>query len=351
MAQMLADPARALENHEYWAEPICRRWLQHAAEHIHLNVSEALQLAIIGVRLARRVVAAQQRKAIRHRCVLASAFAVLGSAYCASGELGKASHALAKAAELATRCTDRDIRSNVHRLQANLQVFLAQRADGSSDPAVLQEGMRLAELALREARSPVAEARALNARGYLEVAMGNPRAGAASARRALDLIGPTADLFTHAATTSLLVWALGSGDAADRREAIEHLEKLREALPRRSPAHRARLLWAEALIHIHDPRRKPRARLRLDQARRKFLNLKMQAEAIAVTADLTRLNPSGPVTTLCDELLAILDPGPIRELVAYLRKADFMERTNLAEQLRRAIQGPGLLPAAAWPKL
>ncbi|NJL29952.1 MAG: hypothetical protein HC897_19680, partial [Thermoanaerobaculia bacterium] len=99
--------------------------------------------------------------------------------------------------------------------------------------------------------------------------------------------------------------------------------------------------WAQ------DPRRKARARHRLDQARRKFLALKMQAEAIAVTADLARLDPLGPVATLCTELLAIFDLGPLRKLVEELRSAHVMVRRDLAEQLRQHARAPGLLPVPA----
>lgn len=249
-------------------------------------------------------------------------------------------------------CTDVTERSNTYRLSGILHAYRAQRPDGTFDLAEIQTGLDLVEIAVREAANPLAEARALNTRALLYIHSGALSAAVTDARRSLEILGPTDDhLYSHASATSMLVSALARSNMTDRQEVIEHLEKLREALPRRSPILRARLLWAEALIHIHDPRRKPRARLRLDQARRKFIALKMQAEATAVTADLARLNPSGPVPTLCQDLLAILDPGPIRELVAYLCKARFMERVDLAEQLRRVTQAPGLLPATAWPKL
>lgn len=350
MSKILADPRRALNDRRLCCESACRRWLEHASERRHFDVSEAKKLAIFGVRLARRVVLWQGLTGAQNRCLLARAFAVLGWNYCEAGDLKKASHALDKAADLASRCLDHEDRSNIHMRRALLRAHQAQRPDGSFDLAIIESGLELAELALREARSPISEARALNARGHLQVFAGKPRKGAQDAKRSLELVAdPEAHLFVHLSAISLLIWALSFGEKADREEAIAHLEKLRAALPDRAPALRARLLWAEALIYAQDPRRKPRARHRLDQARRKFVKLKMQAEAIAVTADQARIDPMGPIGKLCAELLAILDPSPIRARVEALRSAHVMARRDLAEQLRQTIRAPGLLPVPAWP--
>ncbi len=79
----------------------------------------------------------------------------------------------------------------------------------------------------------------------------------------------------------------------------------------------------------------------------RFIRLKMRAEAVAVTADLARHAPESAVPRLCVDVLEILDSGPIRDLVEQLRKARVVDRVDVAERLRRMIQGPGILPAAA----
>lgn len=346
---MLPDPALALADQSFWREATCRRWLEHAYEHIHFDLPEALNLAILGVRLARRVVRRQEQHAIRHRCILARAYAVLGSVYRAMGVLKKAEHALEKAAALAARCTDPDERSNIHMRRAILCAYQAQQPDGTFDPAILKTGLALADTAIRVARCSVAMARAHNAHGILEIRAGNLGGAVHDARTALSLLGPIGCPYDHVSALSVLVSALTRGSKADRGEAIAHLVQLREALPRRSPVLRARLLWAEALLYIPDRQRKGRAGHLLVQARSRFLKHRMQAEAIAVTADLARLQPTGAVEELCAELLPILDAGPLRDLVEKLGQIRLFERADVAEQLRAALDGPGLLPAAAWP--
>jgi len=113
---------------------------------------------------------------------------------------------------------------------------------------------------------------------------------------------------------------------------------------------RARLFWAEALIYIPDRQRKARAKRLLGRARKTFLRLEMRPEAIAVTAELARIDPAGAVPQLCGELLAILEHDPIRGLVERLRGARHIERPDLAEELRSMLRAPGLLPAPVWPR-
>ncbi|MCP4662460.1 MAG: hypothetical protein GY856_44240 [bacterium] len=177
--------------------------------------------------------------------------------------------------------------------------------------------------------------------------IGEAASAVQDARQALDKIDAEERPYDQVAALSLLVNALVEGVQADRNEAAYHLEQLRAALPPRCPAVRGRLLWAEALLCFHNRRRKGRTRKLLDQARRKFISRKMQTEAAAVTAELTRHAPEGAVSRLCADLLPILDPGPIRDLVGRLRGARVVERVDVAERLRRMLEGPEILPAAA----
>jgi hypothetical protein len=181
----------------------------------------------------------------------------------------------------------------------------------------------------------------------VEVYLGNAATGAQDAREALGILDPQKHPYDHASALSLLVYALTRGDRADREAAPQYLVRLRQMLPPRSPALRARLIWAEALLYIPNRRRKAKARRLLDQARRTFVRLGMKAEAIAVTAELTRINPEGAVPEFCADLSAILEHGPLKELVEQLRSASFIDRVPLAGRLRAAVQAPGILPAAA----
>lgn len=349
LSEMVADPRRALTDPRYWYEGLCCRWLEHVEQQLHADPPHARPLAILGVRLALRVGHRREKLRIRNRCLLAAAHAVLGSAHRAAGDLDRAERALAKATELARGCDDPDARSDVAMRLSVLRAYQAQRPDGSFEPAALAAAFEPAETALREARTATAKARALNARAFLHGLSGSFTAGEHDARRALELIDPKIRPLDHAAITSMLVWMLSSGSKTDREEAVLFLQRLRLDLPARLPAISARFLWAQALLQLPNRRHQARAQRLLDRSRRTFLRLGMSAEAVATTADLARIDPAGAVYRLCADLLAILEPGPVRELVLGLQRARLPERANLADKLRAAIQGPGLLPVAVWP--
>ncbi|MCP4660881.1 MAG: hypothetical protein GY856_36230 [bacterium] len=135
------------------------------------------------------------------------------------------------------------------------------------------------------------------------------------------------------------------GQLRSVRQLAEMIENPRKALA--DPKY-----WREPLCHrwlyFNNRRRKGRTRKLLDQARSKFIRLQMDAEAAAVTAELTRHAPEGAVPRLCADILPILSPGPIRDLVEQLRRARVVDRVAIAERLRGLIQGPETLPAALW---
>jgi hypothetical protein len=210
-------------------------------------------------------------------------------------------------------------------------------------------GLELAEKAIQEGSQPQTKARAFNARAILRIRVGDSKGAAQDARQALELLALKVWSYDHISATSTLVSALSRGSKADRAEAAEFLVKLRKNLPVRQPAVRARLLWAEALLHAPNRQRKGLARKRLDQAYRIFLRLGMRPEAIAAAADLARIDPAGTVPKLCSELLEILDPGPLREIIENLKNARLVDRLDWVDQLRAAIQGTNLLPVPAWP--
>jgi tetratricopeptide (TPR) repeat protein len=270
----------------------------------------------------------------------------LGSTYRAAGKLDKASRALAKALQVGDRCTDPDVRSDVLLRRAVLCAYLAQQPDGTLEPAGLLDAERLAQTAVDNARGSLARARARNTRGMILLYSGDPVRAAQDARWALATLDPEERPYDQVAALSLLVNALIEGDKADRAEAAGCLERLRLALPPRCPAIRGRVLWAEALLYFHDRQRKGRTRKLLNQARQRFVRRGMDAEAVAVTAELARHAPEGAVPRLCADLLPILTPGPIRDLVEQLRRARVVDRVAIAERLRRMVEGPGILPAA-----
>jgi tetratricopeptide (TPR) repeat protein len=282
--------------------------------------------------------------------VLVRAYAVMASAQRANGDLRSANRYLEKAANIADGCTSGDDRAEVKIRFTMLLLYRAQDHEGSFDPAELRAALEQADLAIELSKSSLTKARALNARGVVRVRSGDPSGGAQDAKRALTLLGSMHRPFDHASATSVLIWALAHGTQAEREEAIEHLERLRKALPPRSPEMRARLFWAEALLYVPNRRRKARAKRLLDRARKTFLKLEMHAEAIAVTAELARIDPAGAVPHLCTELLSILDQHPVRRLVERLHRARLVERVDLADQLRASLQAPGLLPVPAWPR-
>ncbi len=346
LSEILERPKRALLDPQYWRAPLCRRLLYHVDVVALFTSAQARPLAILGVRLALRIVRRQYRRGIKSRCILALAYAVLGSTYRAMGILDKAARYLDKAGDIARRCLDPDIRSDVLVRRAVLQAYLAQRPDGTLNPSGLQTAFRLAQSAVADARGPLANARAQNTRGMILLYSGDAERAAQDAKAALATLDYRESPYDHIAALTLLINSLLSGDKADRDEACQHLEQLRGALPRRCPAIRGRFLWAEGLLLFHNRRRKSRARNRLDQARRKFIRRGMRAEAAAVTADLARHDPAGSVPRLCADLLPILDPGPIRDLVEQLRVARLVDRVDLAEALRSMIAGPAVLPSA-----
>ncbi|MCP4545614.1 MAG: hypothetical protein GY835_03980 [bacterium] len=345
--ELIAEPKRALAEPKYWREPVCRRWLRHVTDTALFNPTEALPLAVIGVRLALRVVRRQERRWIRYRCCLALAYGVLGSTYRAAGKLDKASRALAKALKNARRCPDNDVQSDVLRREAILRGQLARQPAGTVDPAGHRRAIHLVNAAVSTASGSQAEARARINRGMLLLYVGDAVSAVHDARWALDKVDAEDRPYDQVAALSLLINALIEGDQADRDEAAHHLENLRVALPPRCPAVRGRLLWAEALLCFHNRRRKGRTRNLLNQARKKFIRLKMHTEAAAVTAELARHAPEGAVARLCPDLLPILESGPVRDLVERLREARVVERVDLAERLRRMVQCPGILPATA----
>jgi hypothetical protein len=65
-----------------------------------------------------------------------------------------------------------------------------------------------------------------------------------------------------------------------------------------------------------------------------------QAERDEAAHHLTRHAPEGAVPRLCADLLPILTPGPIRDLVGQLRQTRVVDRVAIAERLRGLIQGP-----------
>ncbi len=347
VAKMIGNPKSALSDPKYWREPVCRRWLYHVAVRALFDPAEALPLAVLGVRLALRIVRRQERRGIRSRCCLALAYGVLGSTYRAAGKLDKAARTLAKALKNARRCPDNDVQSDVLRREAILRGQLARHPDGTVDPTGHRRAIHLVNAAVRTALGSQAEANARTTRGMLLLYAGAAASAVLEARWALDRVDAEDRPYDQVAALSLLINALIEGDQADRDEAAHHLENLRAALPPRCPAVRGRLLWAEALLYFHNRRRKGRTRKLLDQARRKFIDRKMHIEAAAVTAELARHAPEGAVARLCTDLLPILEPGPVLNLVERLREARVVERVDLAEQLRRIVQCPGILPAAA----
>ncbi len=312
---------------------------------VHENLAEALALAVLGVRLALRVVQRKHRHGRRDRSILAKAYGVFGSALRASGHLHRAWRILDKAWKLARPCLDHDIRSDIHRRRAllQLQLYLAQKPDGTFAAAQLTSVYQLAEQSVQDARSKVARARSAIARGVVLVYSGDGEGAARDARAALELLDPRARPYDHASALSLLVYALTLGEHQDRDEAARYLEKLRAQLPVRSPAIRARLLWAEALLLLPNRRRKARARKLLDRARRTFVRLKMQAESLAITAELARLDPEGAVPQHCAEVLPLLAPGPIQHQLEQLKRARLTDRIDTAGDLLRTVGGPGVV--------
>ncbi len=305
-------------------------------------------MAIVGVRHALRVVRRGKRKRIRHYGILARAYGALGSVYRANGKLAKAARTLDKAERIARASSDPDVRSDILRRRAVLCAYLAQLPDGTLDPDGLRDAVELGERAVDQARGTLASVQAKLVRGLLRIRTGQLREAADDARWALDKVDPNERPFDHLSALSVLVSALTKGSKADRDKATSYLEQLRAELPPRSPILRARFDWAEALLLFANRRRKMRARRRLDGARRTFIRCRMKPEAVAVTADLIRHKPEGAVAQFCEDLLAILDPGPLYDLVEELRSARFPDRVDLAEQLRAAVEGPpGLLPAPA----
>lgn len=349
LSEVITEPRRALGDPRYWYEGLCCRWLDHVEQQLHSDPLHARPLAIHGVRLALRVGHRREKLRIRNRCLLAAAYAVLGSAHRAAGDLGRASRALEKAGDLARGCNDPDSRSDVNMRLAALRAYQAQQPDGSFDQARLATGLDAAQAAVREAHGATALARALCSRALLHGLMGHFAASEHDARQALERIDPKTRPLDHTTATSLLVWSLSQGDKANQEQAAIFLHQLRKTVPANLPAIRARLSWAEALLYVPNRRRKARARRLLDRARRSFLRLGMRPEMVATTADLARIDPAGAVPRLCADLLAILDPGPVRELALSLQNARFTDRIALIDKLRAAIQGPGLLPVAAWP--
>ncbi|MCP4594717.1 MAG: hypothetical protein GY842_28630 [bacterium] len=347
MEEIVGNPRAILVDPKYWRDPLCRRWCYHVDVKALFNPSEAIPLAIIGVRLALRIVRRQEKRGIRFRCSLAMAYGVLGSTYRAAGKLDKAARTLAKAMKNARRCPDNDVQSDVLRREAILRGQLARQPDGAVDPVGHRRAVHLVNAAVRTAAGSLAEARARITRGMLMLYAGDSLSAVQDARWAIDRIDPKERPYDQIAALSLLVNALVEGDQTDRDEAAHHLEKLRAALPPRCPAVRGRLLWAEALLCFHNRRRKGRTRKLLNQARKKFIGRKMHTEAAAVTAELARHAPEGAVSRLCADLLPIRDLGPIRDLVECLRRARVVDRVDVAERLRRMVKGPGILPAAA----
>jgi hypothetical protein len=113
----------------------------------------------------------------------------------------------------------------------------------------------------------------------------------------------------------------------------------RLALPVRTPEFRARLLWSQALLLVPNRRRRARAAKLLDRSRRIFLGLGMPAEAVAITAELARLDPEGPVPEHCAEVLPLLEPGHVQRLVERLERVHMTGRVDLAIELRGALTG------------
>jgi len=348
LAEMISEPMKALKDQKFWTVSLCLRWLDHVDLAALFNPSTALSLAVIGVRLAKRVVRRRrQKRRIRDSCILARAYGSLGSVCRMLGKFDDATKWLTKALEIAQSCTDSDTLSDIHRRWSILHLFVAQRPDASFTPSGLRAATEHAVTALAEGRGGLSIARATIANGLVKVHSGNATGAAQDARAALGILDPTDRPYDHASALSLLVYALLQGDQADREAAPQYLTQLRQMLPPRSPALRARLVWAEALLYIPNLRRKARARRLLDQARRTFVRLGMKAEAVAVTAELTRIKPEGAVPQFCSELSAILEHGPIKALVEQLHSASFADRVAFASRLRDAVQAPGILPAAA----
>jgi tetratricopeptide (TPR) repeat protein len=256
---------------------------------------------------------------------------------------------MTKAEEVAGQCKDPDVWSDLYWRQAFRCVELAQRPEGTHDPAGVRDALQLAEAAVDKARSAYAVARAKTTRGVVMIRAGDLQKAAEDAREAVEGLDPKRHPHEHTSALSVLVSALARGDGQNREEAVGYLEELRRAIPRRYPASRARLQWAKALLYIPNRRRKARARKLLNDARRTFVRLGMADEAVAVLAELTRINPGGAVPKICAEVLAILGEGPIRDLVEKLRTVRMVRRVDVAELLRSAIRGPGVLPAAVWP--
>jgi len=344
--EMIEDPRLALSDPEYWTGPVCKRWLDHVADSVHFDSAKALRLAIVGVRHALRVVRRGKQTRIRHYGILARAYGVLGSVYRANGYFVKAGRTLDKAERLARSSSDPDVLSDILRRRALLRAYQAHLSDGTFDPDGLCEAVELGERAVALARGPSASAKAKLVRGLLRIRTGRTREAAEDARWALGRIDSDERPYDHMFALSVLISALTKGNKEDREEAAGHMEQLRLELPPRTPILRARYEWAEALLLFANRQRKMRARRRLDHARRTFVRRKMVPEAVAVTADLVRHKPEGTVVQFCEELLAMLDRGPVYDLVEELRSARFPDRVGIAERLREAVGGrPGLLPA------
>ena len=345
LAEMLRNPGGILNDPQYRWEPACRRWLDHVDHSAHFDLPAALRSAVLGVRLALRI--DRDRKATKgtNRCIVVRAYAVLGSTHRAASQLDKARRYLAKATDLARRCASPDDVSDLYRRRAILTANLAQRKDGSLDAVGLQNASQLAEASVRCACGSLVAVRGRNARGMILLYSGDWYSATRDAKWALGKLDPKEWPLDHVSVLSLLVNALAKGEESDRQEAARYLDQLQAALPPRCPAIRARFLWAEGLLYFHNRQRKARARKRLDQARRKFLASGRESEAVAVTADLVRHAPSGAVPRLCTDLLAILEPGPIRDLVQRLERTRLVERVDLAEELRSTIHGALILPA------
>lgn len=337
LENLLASPSSSLANKDLWTEPVCLRLLQHIDQVVLDTPVNARYLAVLAVRIAIRTVRRRRYRGIRERRVFARALAVLGSVHRVLGRLSRAASLLEKAEEVARSEQDKDTLSEVLRRKAALQISVAQEPNGHFDDSILECGLYISQEAVEAARDPFLEGRARVIRGTLFAYRGRGSEAFEESKKAVRLIDGKKWPYDYAAVLSVIVHALTQGSPMQRQRGLVYLRWLKKDLPSRSPALRARVNWAEARLLLASKAQKGRAKRLLDQALRVFLRLKMQSEAIALTAEIANLDPSGPIPEYCDRLLPILEDSKMRRHFESLRSAALIERLPLLDMLMESV--------------
>ena len=248
---------------------------------------------------------------------------------------------------MARRCYNRDVFADIFIRRAGVELFAALQEDGSFESKGIAEALRLADMGVTHARPRKLRCRSRNIRSTILARLGEFRRAEKDADDAVKMIDHSESPHDFVAALSSLAVVFGATGRTD--EAMEILDGIEEDFPDSAPEIRARVFWCRALVYAHKRKTQGKAVRLLARARARFLRLKLQAEVVAVSAELVRLRPEGAVPQMMRELLPILDPGPIRDAVERLMKARMVDRVRLAESLRAMISGPSVLPMATLP--